>query len=80
MAARSARRVREQLVGDDRDGVSWQPMTGTREPDEARIRDLGGQRLTVADRKERVVLSVQDNSAAVGLTTTFGFSWETQTS
>lgn len=31
-------------------------------------------------RTFRFVLSVQDNSAAAGLTTTFGFSWETRTS
>ena len=31
-------------------------------------------------RTFRFVLTVQDNSAAAGLTTTFGFSWETRTS
>ena len=44
--------------------TAWDP-TGTPSPD---------------TRTFRFVLSVQNNNAAVGLTSTFGFSWETQTS
>ena len=44
--------------------TGWDP-TGTHSPD---------------TRTFRFVLSVQDNNSAVGLTSTFGFSWETQTS
>src|SRR5207237_6020584 len=57
--ARSVRRVREQLVRDGRDGVSREPVPDTAESDETSVRDLGGERLTIADREERVVLAVQ---------------------
>jgi hypothetical protein len=46
MVARSARRVREQPVGDGRDGVGQEPVPDAIEPDETSVRDLGGERLT----------------------------------
>ena len=57
--ARSVRRMREQLVRDGRDGVGREPVPDAAESDETSVRDLGGERLTVADREERVVLAVQ---------------------
>src|SRR5205814_4590156 len=50
--ARSVRRVREQLVRDGRDGVGREPVPDAAESDETSVRDLGGERLTVADREE----------------------------
>jgi hypothetical protein len=50
-------------------------VTGATEADETSVRDLGGERLAVADREERVVLAVQherrrddvaDDARAVG--------------
>src|SRR5690349_3491279 len=56
---RSVRCVREQLVRDSWDGVGREPVPDVSEPDEASAGDLGGERLAVADREERVVLAVQ---------------------
>ncbi|MGH3373335.1 MAG: hypothetical protein ACRDP6_01210 [Actinoallomurus sp.] len=39
-----------------------EPVPGAAEPDETSVRDLGGERLAVADREERVVLSVATRS------------------
>jgi hypothetical protein len=52
-------RVRDELLRDDRDGVGGEPVPDATEPDETSVRDLGGERLAVADREERVVLAVQ---------------------